>query len=84
MISAANPNGAFVFQFLTAQTYPFLVKRIYLLGRPAFVPLSFVHTYHLASLIADAIIGKKVRWVGEYHVKLEVELRKQLKVVAII
>ena len=82
VVCAGNPDGAIVLQFLPAQRQPLHVKGINLLLRHAFIPVAFIHTNHLAVLYADATTRQEIWRVGKYHVELEVELRKQLKCIA--
>jgi len=52
-----------------------------LLWRTAPIPIPFIYTHNLTSLITDAIIGKEIRRVGKYHIKLEIKLGQQLETI---
>lgn len=83
MVGARHPDGAVVFQVVTATGEPLLVESVDMFGRAALVPFALVHAHHLSALHADAAIGEEVGRVGENHVEGEGELRQQLRTVAL-
>ena len=83
VVSARHPDGAVFLEMVSASRQPFLVELVDVLGRSALVPVAFIDAHHLSALHADAAVGEEVGWVGENHVKLEVELSQQADAVAL-
>lgn len=83
VMCARDPDGAVVFQLLTAQTNPPTVERRHTLGRAALVPFALVHAHNLSRLVTDATVGQEIGWVGKYHVETELKLLQQLQTVAL-
>lgn len=50
VVRARDPNGAVVYQFVTAETQPFHVELLHFFWRLAFVPIAFIDADDLAAL----------------------------------
>ena len=83
MVSTANPDGAVIFQLVSAEPQPFHVERHHFILRHTLVTLTLVHAHDLSALQRYATVGEEVGWVGEYHVELEIELFQQFDTVAV-
>ena len=83
MVSTANPDGAIIFQLVSAEPQPFHVERHHFILRHTLVPLTLVYAHDLSALQLYATVGEEVGWVGEYHVELEIKLFEELETVTV-
>ena len=83
MICARNPYRTVLLQFLPAHPEPLHIPLPHFLGSLTLVPFPLVHAHHLSALQGYSAVGEEIRRVGEYHVKLKVEIVEKTKRVAI-
>jgi hypothetical protein len=75
MSCTAYPNSPVGFKYPLAGGEPLKIELMVLIRPAALVPSTFVYAYHSTALAGNAAIGKKIRWVGEYHVNTPLWLR---------
>ena len=83
VVSARNPDCAVVLQMRATGRKPFSIELIVLFKTLGFVPAALVHAHLLPGLNRNSSIGKKIRRVGENHIKLEIKLIQKLNTVAL-
>ena len=74
VMCARNPYRSVLLEVAVTLREPFKVEGIHILRGGGLVPLSFVHTHHLAALARYASAGQEVWRVGKDHVEFEVEI----------
>lgn len=68
VIGSAHPNRAIFLQHPLAGRKPLAIELVHFTDARRFVPLTLIYRYHPARMACDAVVGKEIGRVGEYHV----------------